>query len=133
MVSSNWDSGLFSRPCLCVLSLDRDVFSFANKRSLRCGYLLSRHHYLLYLFYLVRDLRFLYLRFHLMESHPSFHTLSNHSPGTWQLTSHLDHLGIVVVIWGSTIASDHFGFYCDSHLQNIYKTTVCPRFFSVSR
>ena len=27
-------------------------------------------------------------------------------------------------MWGSTIPSDHFGFYCDPHLQKSYKLVV---------
>lgn len=37
----------------------------------------------------------------------------NHSPKVWRLGSLLDHLGIVLVIWGSTMASVHFGFNDD--------------------
>lgn len=44
----------------------------------------------------------------------------NHSPQVWRLTSQLDHLGIVLVIWGSTIPSAYFGFYCDPLLQQRY-------------
>ncbi|KAE9366565.1 adipor-like receptor, partial [Stipitochalara longipes BDJ] len=32
----------------------------------------------------------------------------------------LDHLGIVIVIWGSAIPSDYFGFYCDQNLRIFY-------------
>ena len=50
----------------------------------------------------------------------SFHTFMNHSPQIWRLTSHLDHLGIVLVIWGSTIPNAHFGHYCAPALQHFY-------------
>lgn len=44
----------------------------------------------------------------------------NHSPRIWYITSQLDHLGIVLVIWGSTIPNAHFGHYCDPELQHFY-------------
>lgn len=50
----------------------------------------------------------------------SFHTFTNHSPRTWYITSQLDHLGIVLVIWGSTVPSAHFGYYCDPQLQHFF-------------
>ena len=36
----------------------------------------------------------------------------------------LDHLGIVVVMWGSTIPSDYFGFYDEPVLMSSYLTLV---------
>src|SRR5437764_402425 len=45
----------------------------------------------------------------------------NHSPRMAYFMSQLDHLGIVLVIWGSTIPSAHFGYYCDKHLQLLYR------------
>ena len=56
----------------------------------------------------------------------SFHTFSNHSRELRKLTSQIDQLGIVVVMWGSTIASDHFGFYCNPELQAFYMFMVRP-------
>lgn len=50
----------------------------------------------------------------------SFHTLLNHSPGVREFSLHLDHLGIVIVIWGSTIASTYVGFYCGARTRNTY-------------
>lgn len=50
----------------------------------------------------------------------SFHTFLNHSRRVWHTCSQLDHLGIVLVIWGSTVTSTYFGFYCDAVLRNRY-------------
>ncbi|KAF2190297.1 HlyIII-domain-containing protein [Zopfia rhizophila CBS 207.26] len=57
----------------------------------------------------------------------SFHIFLNHSPRIWYVTSQLDHLGIVLVIWGSTVPSAHFGHYCDPKLQWFYwkLATLC--------
>ncbi|KAH6705252.1 mPR-typeG-protein-coupled receptor [Leptodontidium sp. MPI-SDFR-AT-0119] len=35
-----------------------------------------------------------------------------------------DYLGIVILIWGSTIPSVYYGFYCDPKLQNLYWAVV---------
>lgn len=40
----------------------------------------------------------------------SFHTFMNHSKEVWKLGNELDHLGIVLVIWGSMVPIDYFGF-----------------------
>lgn len=50
----------------------------------------------------------------------SFHTFMNHSQGVWHACSQLDHLGIVLVIWGSSIASTHFGFHSSRSTCNVY-------------
>ena len=34
----------------------------------------------------------------------------NHSKEVWKLGNELDHLGIVLVIWGSMVPIDYFGF-----------------------
>ena len=49
-----------------------------------------------------------------------FHTFLNHSKEVWKLGNELDHLGIVLVIWGSMVPSDYFGFYCSPVLQCTY-------------
>lgn len=54
----------------------------------------------------------------------SFHTCTNHSKDVWIFANQLDYLGIVIVIWGSSVSSDFFGFYCDKKLQLFYWTTV---------
>ena len=32
----------------------------------------------------------------------------------------LDYLGIVILMWGSTIPTDYYGFYCEPTLQKVY-------------
>ena len=32
----------------------------------------------------------------------------------------LDYLGIVILMWGSTIPTVYYGFYCDPSLQKVY-------------
>lgn len=48
----------------------------------------------------------------------------NHSKEVWHFGNALDHLGIVLVIWGSMVPIDYFGFYCDSLLQYFYCVMV---------
>ena len=36
----------------------------------------------------------------------------------------LDYLGIVILMWGSTIPSIYYGFYCDPTLQKAYWINV---------
>lgn len=48
----------------------------------------------------------------------------NHSKEVWKLGNELDHLGIVLVIWSSTIPSVYIGFHCDPTLQQFYIATV---------
>ncbi|KAF2653202.1 Hly-III related protein [Lophiostoma macrostomum CBS 122681] len=50
----------------------------------------------------------------------SHHLLIDHSEPTSTLTGRFDHVGIVLPMWGTTIASTHFGFYCDPQLQSFY-------------
>ena len=50
----------------------------------------------------------------------TFHTFANHSPRINILGNQLDYLGIVILMWGSTIPSVYYGFYCDPHLQKQY-------------
>ena len=54
----------------------------------------------------------------------TFHTIANHSPRVNILGNQLDYLGIVVLMWGSTIPSVYFGFYCDLQLQRRYWAVV---------
>ncbi|KAG8631841.1 hypothetical protein KVT40_000981 [Elsinoe batatas] len=53
-----------------------------------------------------------------------FHTFSDHSPGVHKLGNELDHLGIVLVMWGSGVSSTYFGFYCDQTLRNAYIAAI---------
>ena len=54
----------------------------------------------------------------------TYHIISNHSPKVQQFGNQLDYLGIVVLMWGSTIPSIYYGFYCDPHLQKVYWANV---------
>lgn len=36
----------------------------------------------------------------------------------------LDYLGIVILMWGSTVPSVYYGFYCDANLQKLYWAVV---------
>ena len=55
----------------------------------------------------------------------TFHIVSNHSPGVRNFGNQLDYLGIVILMWGSTIPCVYYGFYCDPKLQKIYWSMVC--------
>ncbi|KAF2428642.1 HlyIII-domain-containing protein [Tothia fuscella] len=50
----------------------------------------------------------------------SFHIFNNHSRQIAAFGNQLDYLGIVILMWGSTIPCVYYGFYCDPHLQSIY-------------
>ncbi|KAH8592041.1 hemolysin-III related-domain-containing protein [Bisporella sp. PMI_857] len=50
----------------------------------------------------------------------SFHVIANHSRRVAALGNQLDYIGIVVLMWGSTIPSVYYGFYCDPKLQKLY-------------
>lgn len=49
-----------------------------------------------------------------------FHITSNHSAEIHRRGNQLDYLGIVILMWGSTIPSVFYGFYYDPHLQKLY-------------
>lgn len=49
-----------------------------------------------------------------------FHTFSDHSPSMHKFGNELDHLGIVLVMWGTGISGTHFAFYCHESLRNAY-------------
>ncbi|KAH6666364.1 hemolysin-III related-domain-containing protein, partial [Halenospora varia] len=53
-----------------------------------------------------------------------FHILSNHSEKVAAFWNRLDYLGIVILMWGSTIPSIYYGFYCDPNLQKLYWAAV---------
>jgi adiponectin receptor len=55
----------------------------------------------------------------LTQNH-SYHTFLDHSQSTRTWTSRFDYLGIVIPLWGTTIASTHFGFRCESDLRKAY-------------
>ncbi len=54
----------------------------------------------------------------------SFHIMSNHSEKVAAYWNQFDYLGIVILIWGSTVPSVYYGFYCDPNLQNLYWAVV---------
>lgn len=54
----------------------------------------------------------------------TYHTINNHSPNVQRFGNQLDYLGIVILMWGSTIPSIYYGFYCDPRLQKIYWANV---------
>ncbi|CAG8959934.1 hypothetical protein HYFRA_00012651 [Hymenoscyphus fraxineus] len=53
-----------------------------------------------------------------------FHVVANHSEKVAAFGNQLDYLGVVVLMWGSTIPSVYYGFYCNSRLQKIYWSVV---------
>jgi adiponectin receptor len=54
----------------------------------------------------------------------TFHILASHSERVAAFSNHLDYLGIVTLMWGSTIPSIYYGFYDDSQLQRFYWSVV---------
>ncbi|KAM0800315.1 mPR-typeG-protein-coupled receptor [Usnea florida] len=54
----------------------------------------------------------------------TYHIISNHSPKVAKFGNQLDYLGIVILIWGSTVPSIYYGFYCDPRLQILYWANV---------
>jgi adiponectin receptor len=50
----------------------------------------------------------------------SFHIMSNHSEEAAAYWNQFDYLGIVILIWASTISSVYYGFSCDPNLQKLY-------------
>ncbi|KAF7951666.1 hypothetical protein EAE96_006965 [Botrytis aclada] len=53
-----------------------------------------------------------------------YHTLNNHSHQTAAFWIELDYLGIVALMWGSTVATIYHGFICDVKLQRIYWSMI---------
>ncbi|TLD34513.1 adiponectin receptor protein [Venturia nashicola] len=49
-----------------------------------------------------------------------FHGLENHSPLVWEIVSQLDHIGIVLGVFGATVPLAHFEFYCDHRIKIAY-------------
>lgn len=50
----------------------------------------------------------------------SFHTFSDHSQDMHRFGNQLDHIGIVLVMWGTGVSGSYFGLYCDSTLRSTY-------------
>jgi adiponectin receptor len=53
-----------------------------------------------------------------------FHTFSDHSPEMHRFGNELDHLGIVLVMWGTGTSGTYFIYYCDSAFRNAYLTLL---------
>ena len=53
-----------------------------------------------------------------------YHLFSNHSKKVMDWTQKLDHLGVVIFIWGSAISFTHFGLYCDRQLRARYISVI---------
>lgn len=51
-----------------------------------------------------------------------YHTFSDHSPDIHKFGNELDHLGIVLVMWGTGMSGTHFAYYCHESLRNVYFT-----------
>ncbi|KAI0023283.1 adiponectin receptor protein 1 [Xylariomycetidae sp. FL0641] len=49
-----------------------------------------------------------------------FHTFSDHSKELHRFGNELDHLGIVLVMWGTGISGTYFAFYCQPSPRNGY-------------
>lgn len=54
----------------------------------------------------------------------SFHIVANHSECVAARGNQLDYVGVVVLMWGSTIPSIYYGFYCNPNLQALYWLVV---------
>ncbi|KAF1992596.1 Hly-III related protein [Aulographum hederae CBS 113979] len=50
----------------------------------------------------------------------TFHIVNNHSEHINIIGNQLDYLGIVILMWGSTIPCVYYGFFCDPTLQYMY-------------
>ncbi|PQE10730.1 hemolysin-III channel Izh2 protein [Rutstroemia sp. NJR-2017a WRK4] len=53
-----------------------------------------------------------------------FHILANHSRRIAAFGNQLDYLGVVILMWGSTIPTVYYGFHCDPKIQEIYWTMI---------
>ncbi|KAI9883783.1 MAG: galactokinase [Watsoniomyces obsoletus] len=54
----------------------------------------------------------------------TYHAISNHSPLVASLGNKLDYVGIVLLIWGSFVASIYYGFGSHPHLRMTYWTMI---------
>lgn len=54
----------------------------------------------------------------------TFHTFANHSADMHRFGNELDHLGIVLVMWGTGVSGAHFAFYCQPGLQVVYHAAL---------
>lgn len=58
--------------------------------------------------------------------------MANHSERVASFWNQLDYVGVVVLMWGSTIPSVYYGFYCDPKLQYLYWCVVSGKAFETS-
>ncbi|THX28505.1 mPR-typeG-protein-coupled receptor [Aureobasidium pullulans] len=49
-----------------------------------------------------------------------FHTVGNHSQHIHGIYNRIDCCGIVLLMWGASLASIHFAFVCNSHLRSLH-------------
>ncbi|THZ42664.1 mPR-typeG-protein-coupled receptor [Aureobasidium pullulans] len=49
-----------------------------------------------------------------------FHTVGNHSQHIHGIYNRVDCCGIVLLMWGASLASIHFAFVCNSHLRSLH-------------
>lgn len=54
----------------------------------------------------------------------TYHTLLNHSDAVARFGQRLDHIGIVVLIWGSFVPSIYYGFSAEPGLVRLYWSMV---------
>ncbi|THZ22272.1 mPR-typeG-protein-coupled receptor [Aureobasidium pullulans] len=49
-----------------------------------------------------------------------FHTVGNHSQHIHGIYNRVDCCGIVLLMWGASLASIHFAFICNAHLRSLH-------------
>ncbi|PVH99832.1 Hly-III related protein [Periconia macrospinosa] len=54
----------------------------------------------------------------------TFHMFNNHSAPAHRFGNQLDYLGIVILMWGSTVPCVYYGFFCTPSLQRLYYSLV---------
>lgn len=63
----------------------------------------------------------------------TYHTLLNHSDAVARFGQRLDHIGIVILIWGSFVPSIYYGFSGEPGLIRVYWSMVSFNNHSVSQ
>jgi adiponectin receptor len=58
----------------------------------------------------------------------TYHTLLNHSDAVARFGQRLDHIGIVVLIWGSFVPSIYYGFSAEPGLIRLYWSMVSRKY-----
>ncbi|EGY23820.1 hemeolysin-III family protein [Verticillium dahliae VdLs.17] len=54
----------------------------------------------------------------------AFHTFSNHSRSVYRLSNQMDHLGIVLLMWGTGLSGAHFVFRCQRTAYTVHLTLM---------